>query len=115
MALENESKTIWSKYEPIGNVMFVKLICSYLLLMLVARTIPWSIMHLVWCNVGRISKKCENKTRFQANSQFETFRVSHLAMPFMKPDCKVLCNVRTKTLKPSSNVNLYFIETVTGY
>jgi hypothetical protein len=53
--------------------------------------------------------------RFQAGSQFETLRVSHWAMLFMKSGRKVLFNVRTGPLKLGSNVYLYFIETLIGY
>ncbi len=65
--------------------------------------------------LGRYQKKCENQIGFQTGSQFETLRVSHWVMPFVKPDCKVLCNVRTKPLKLWSNVYLYWIKTLTWY
>jgi hypothetical protein len=50
--------------------------------------------------LGEYEKKCENRIGFQAGSQFESRRVSHGIMPFMKFDYKVLCNVRTRPLKP---------------
>jgi hypothetical protein len=44
--------------------------------------------------LGGYQKKCENQTRFQVGSQFETLKVSDWVMPFMKLDCRVLYNVR---------------------
>jgi hypothetical protein len=39
----------------------------------------------------------------------------HWVIPFMKPGCRVSCNVRTGPLKPWSNMYFNFIETLAGY
>jgi hypothetical protein len=65
--------------------------------------------------LGKYKKKCEKWTRFQVGYQFESFKVSHWVMPFMKPGHKVLYNVKTKHMKPWSNVYLNYIETLTWY
>jgi hypothetical protein len=45
--------------------------------------------------LGGYEKKCENQIWFQADFLFESLRVSHWMMPFMKPHYKVLYIVRT--------------------
>jgi hypothetical protein len=65
--------------------------------------------------VGRVWEKSENWTGFQISSQFESLRVSHWVMPFMKPSCIVSYNVRTGPLKPWSNMYFNFIETLARY
>jgi hypothetical protein len=66
-------------------------------------------------SVGRVWEKSENRTGFQIGSHFESLRVSHWVMPFMKPGCRVSYNVRTGSLKPWSNMYFNFIETLAGY
>jgi hypothetical protein len=65
--------------------------------------------------LGEYEEKCENWTRFQADSQFESFMVSHWVMFFMKPGCKVSYNVKTGPLKLGSNMYFNFIKSLARF
>lgn len=72
----------------------------------------WSALGGYWVGQGTIEWLLVVLGKYQKNVRTKQ---SFNSVLNLKPSCKVFCNVRTKPLKPLSNVYLYFIETSIGY
>jgi hypothetical protein len=86
--------------------------------MLLCLSLPWSMicwrtlvnLSSVNSSVGRVSKKCEKWSGFQAGSQFEYFRVSDWVILFMKCGCRVFTTFETLI-----KYIFIYLKTLSGY